>query len=60
MEAHPGPGVHVIGVQDHEASWKREVSARIAAGEPMAWTLYEGDEDPETLLHEMILEWWRE
>ena len=59
-EAHPGPGVHVIGVQDHEAAWKREVSARIAAGEPMAWTLYEGDEDPESLLHEMILEWWRE
>lgn len=59
-EAHPGPGVHVIGIKDHEAAWKREVSARNAVGEPMGWTLHEGEEEPESLLHEMIQQWWQE
>ncbi len=54
LEPHPGPGVHVIGLQDHEAAWKREISARSAVGEPMRWTLCPQGQDPETLLHELI------
>jgi uncharacterized iron-regulated protein len=58
-EAHPGPGVHVIGVADHEAAWKREVSARKEAGEPMQWTLCDDEGDPEAVLHQMIQDQWR-
>ncbi|OUU22826.1 MAG: hypothetical protein CBC13_06950 [Planctomycetia bacterium TMED53] len=53
-EAHPGPGIHVIGMGDHQDAWQREISARSAVGEPMQWTLCPEDQDQEALLHQMI------
>lgn len=53
-DRHPGPGVHVIGILDHESAWQKEIETRKAAGEPMRWTGAEEDRNPEDLLHELL------